>query len=184
MVCLGLEPGAAWWKAQMNPLSYGSTPKKEPTLETENAPWIKPLRSDDEAPDCCCSCFASLSLSPSIPSFLLSFFLSSFFLSFFLLSFLLTWLHSFRIHNLACFAFLNKGKSERAKLAHGKLETRSKTEQNRTSSRLKKLYRVGMCVPWTSGQPYKFSIYDNNTSSVELTGSLPRVRLKRCNLWL
>ena len=26
MVCLGLEPGAAGWKAQTNPLSYGSTP--------------------------------------------------------------------------------------------------------------------------------------------------------------
>ena len=26
MVCLGLEPGAAGWKAQMNPLSYGSAP--------------------------------------------------------------------------------------------------------------------------------------------------------------
>ena len=26
MVCLGLEPGAAGWKAQMNPLSNGDTP--------------------------------------------------------------------------------------------------------------------------------------------------------------
>ena len=26
MVCLGLEPGAAGWKAQTNPLSYGGTP--------------------------------------------------------------------------------------------------------------------------------------------------------------
>ena len=26
MVCLGLEPGVAGWKVQMNPLSYGSTP--------------------------------------------------------------------------------------------------------------------------------------------------------------
>ena len=26
MVCLGLEPGAAGRKAQMNPLSYGGTP--------------------------------------------------------------------------------------------------------------------------------------------------------------
>ena len=26
MVCLGLEPGAAVWKVQMNPLSYGGTP--------------------------------------------------------------------------------------------------------------------------------------------------------------
>ena len=27
MVCLGLEPGAAGWKTQTNPLSYGGTPK-------------------------------------------------------------------------------------------------------------------------------------------------------------
>ena len=27
MVCLGLEPGAAEWQAQINPLSYGGTPK-------------------------------------------------------------------------------------------------------------------------------------------------------------
>ena len=26
MVCLGFKPGAAGWKAQMNPLSYGGTP--------------------------------------------------------------------------------------------------------------------------------------------------------------
>ena len=26
MVCLGLEPGTAGWKAQTNPLSYGGTP--------------------------------------------------------------------------------------------------------------------------------------------------------------
>ena len=26
MVCLGLEPGAAGWKLQTNPLSYGGTP--------------------------------------------------------------------------------------------------------------------------------------------------------------
>ena len=26
MPCLGLEPGAAGWKLQTNPLSYGSTP--------------------------------------------------------------------------------------------------------------------------------------------------------------
>ena len=28
MVCLGLEPGAAGWLAQTNPLSYGSTPNE------------------------------------------------------------------------------------------------------------------------------------------------------------
>ena len=27
MVCLGLKPGAAGWKAQTNPLSYSGTPK-------------------------------------------------------------------------------------------------------------------------------------------------------------
>ena len=27
MVCLGLEPGAAGWKAQTIPLSYGGTPQ-------------------------------------------------------------------------------------------------------------------------------------------------------------
>ena len=27
MVCLGLKPGAAGWKVQTNPLSYGGTPK-------------------------------------------------------------------------------------------------------------------------------------------------------------
>ena len=26
MVCFGLEPGAAGWKAQTNPLSYSGTP--------------------------------------------------------------------------------------------------------------------------------------------------------------
>ena len=26
MVCLGFEPGAAGWKVQTNPLSYGGTP--------------------------------------------------------------------------------------------------------------------------------------------------------------
>ena len=26
MECLGLEPGVAGWKAEMNPLSYGCTP--------------------------------------------------------------------------------------------------------------------------------------------------------------
>ena len=29
-MCLGLEPGAAGWKAQTNPLSYGGTPGSEP----------------------------------------------------------------------------------------------------------------------------------------------------------
>ena len=26
MECLGVEPGAAWWKAQTNSLCYGGTP--------------------------------------------------------------------------------------------------------------------------------------------------------------
>ena len=30
MVCLGLEPGAAGWKVQTNPLSYGGTPMINP----------------------------------------------------------------------------------------------------------------------------------------------------------
>ena len=29
MVCLGIEPGAAGWKARMNPLSYGGTPSNK-----------------------------------------------------------------------------------------------------------------------------------------------------------
>ena len=28
MVCSGVEPGVAGWKAQTNPLSYGSTPRQ------------------------------------------------------------------------------------------------------------------------------------------------------------
>ena len=28
MVCLGLEPGVAGWKAYTNPLNYGGTPKR------------------------------------------------------------------------------------------------------------------------------------------------------------
>ena len=33
MLCLGLETGAAGWKGQMNPLSYGGTPYKRPTFK-------------------------------------------------------------------------------------------------------------------------------------------------------
>ena len=41
MECLGVEPGAAWWKAQTNPLSYGSTPMKLFTAsEIVTAPLI------------------------------------------------------------------------------------------------------------------------------------------------
>ena len=36
MVCLGLEPGAAGWKAQMNPLSYGGTPRVTIFLSAAN----------------------------------------------------------------------------------------------------------------------------------------------------
>ena len=32
MVCLGLEPGVAGWKAQTNLLSYGGTPKESVNL--------------------------------------------------------------------------------------------------------------------------------------------------------
>ena len=35
MVCLGLEPGAAGWKAQTNPLSYGNIPCFEHLLTFE-----------------------------------------------------------------------------------------------------------------------------------------------------
>ena len=34
MVCLGLEPGAAGWKAQTNPLSYAGTPMHNDFLPT------------------------------------------------------------------------------------------------------------------------------------------------------
>ena len=34
MVCLGLEPGAAEWKVQTNPLSYGGTPGEESGIGT------------------------------------------------------------------------------------------------------------------------------------------------------
>ena len=37
MACLGVEPGVAGWKAQMNPLSYGGTPSKEVFY----TPWVK-----------------------------------------------------------------------------------------------------------------------------------------------
>ena len=33
MACLGVEPGAAGWKAQTNPLSYGGTPQKHKLLQ-------------------------------------------------------------------------------------------------------------------------------------------------------
>ena len=36
MVCLALEPGAAGWKAQTNPLSYGGTPTYPFKLVTLN----------------------------------------------------------------------------------------------------------------------------------------------------
>ena len=39
MVCLGLKPGAAEWKAQTNPLSYGGTPKKYYFLP----PWLRKI---------------------------------------------------------------------------------------------------------------------------------------------
>ena len=37
MVCLGLEPGAAVWKAQTNPLSNGGTPEnRKENIESSN----------------------------------------------------------------------------------------------------------------------------------------------------
>ena len=33
MVCLGIEPGAAGWKARTNPLSYGGTPQRSLMLQ-------------------------------------------------------------------------------------------------------------------------------------------------------
>ena len=40
MVCLGLEPGAAGWKAQTNPLSYGGTPKQQTLLNRMKGPLV------------------------------------------------------------------------------------------------------------------------------------------------
>ena len=39
MVCFGLEPGAAGWKAQMNPLSYGGTPNVINFIFFQNLFW-------------------------------------------------------------------------------------------------------------------------------------------------
>ena len=45
MVCLGLEPGAAGWKAQMNPLSYGGTPGAHVFIDTSlDGPTVDPLK--------------------------------------------------------------------------------------------------------------------------------------------
>ena len=38
MVCLGVEPGAAAWKAQTNPPSYGGTPRKPIGFNTSTGP--------------------------------------------------------------------------------------------------------------------------------------------------
>ena len=46
MVCLGLEPGAAGWKAQTNPLSYGVTPKKQ-TFFKKMVNWYLLLQSNE-----------------------------------------------------------------------------------------------------------------------------------------
>ena len=40
MGCLGVEPGAAGWKVQTNPLSYGGTPNYLLSLS-----WIKKLQT-------------------------------------------------------------------------------------------------------------------------------------------
>ena len=50
MVCLGLEPWAAGWMAQTNPLSYGGTPYCYLQLAyikekvASNGPFEKPFR--------------------------------------------------------------------------------------------------------------------------------------------
>ena len=41
MVCLGLEPGAAGWKVQTNPLSYGSTPTVTYLVRKTIAVWLR-----------------------------------------------------------------------------------------------------------------------------------------------
>ena len=40
MVCLGLEPGAAGWKAQMNPLSYGQILKRYSLESRKRNNWL------------------------------------------------------------------------------------------------------------------------------------------------
>ena len=45
MVCLGLEPGAAWWKVQTNPLSYGGTPNSK-YFYNPNAVWTNAFASN------------------------------------------------------------------------------------------------------------------------------------------
>ena len=40
MVCLGHEPGAAGWRAQTNPLSYGGTPFKKITSEIKTVDYL------------------------------------------------------------------------------------------------------------------------------------------------
>ena len=39
MVCLSLEPGAAEWNAQTNPLSYGGTPYNGIFLKVNSILW-------------------------------------------------------------------------------------------------------------------------------------------------
>ena len=49
MVCLGLEPGAAGWKAQTNPLSYGGTPTLGKYLASKPVkPIFKQVLGDGE----------------------------------------------------------------------------------------------------------------------------------------
>ena len=43
MVCLGLKPGAAGWKARTNPLSYGSTHLSKYLVSDLNAFFVKLL---------------------------------------------------------------------------------------------------------------------------------------------
>ena len=43
MVCLGFEPGAAGWKAQTNPLSYGGTPIWQTLCQNMFDYWANPV---------------------------------------------------------------------------------------------------------------------------------------------
>ena len=47
MACLGLEPGPAGWRVQMNPLSYGGTPKLV-ALVKFNLKRLRPIRMSNK----------------------------------------------------------------------------------------------------------------------------------------
>ena len=67
MVWFGLEPTAAEWKAQMNPLSYGGTPRQQEHLRQQNVlkHWaLRQVSSSLESP----LITSSLSWRPSQPT--------------------------------------------------------------------------------------------------------------------